>query len=105
MTRCRRVSALDVQGYGADCQCHPGGAPPAPKRKQIPLDYCSQLLFGLPYEVARSAGYFENHGFDVQLVHSRGGVAAMQALVGGAVDYGDLSADPSDTTPLTFRGT
>ena len=52
--------------------------------KQIRLAYCSQLLCGVPYEVARSAGLFKNHGLDVQLVYTRGGNAAMQALVGGA---------------------
>jgi NitT/TauT family transport system substrate-binding protein len=61
--------------------------------KQIALAYCSQLLCGVPYEVARSAGYFKNHGLDVQIVHSRGGVGAMQALVGGAVDYAATSLD------------
>src|SRR2546430_1306262 len=48
--------------------------------KQIKLAYCSQLLCGVPYEVARSAGYFKNQGLDVQLVYTRGGNAAMQAL-------------------------
>jgi NitT/TauT family transport system substrate-binding protein len=61
--------------------------------RQIQLAYCSQLLCGVPYEVARSAGYFKNHGLDVQIVHSRGGVGAMQALVGGAVDYAATSLD------------
>jgi NitT/TauT family transport system substrate-binding protein len=61
--------------------------------KQITLAYCSQLLCGVPYEVARSAGHFKNHGLEVELVHSRGGVAAMQALVGGAVDYAATSLD------------
>src|SRR5262245_15591151 len=54
--------------------------------KQIKLAYCSQILCGVPYEVARSAGIFKYHGLDVQLVYSRGGNAAIQALVGGAVD-------------------
>jgi sulfonate transport system substrate-binding protein len=61
--------------------------------KQITLAYCSQLLCGVPYEVARAAGHFKNHGLDVELVHSRGGVGAMQALVGGAVDYAATSLD------------
>jgi NitT/TauT family transport system substrate-binding protein len=69
----------------------PGHA--AAQGKQITLAYCSQLLCGVPYEVARSAGHFKNHGLDVELVHSRGGVAAMQALVGGAVDYAATSLD------------
>src|ERR1700736_5929667 len=61
--------------------------------KQIKLAYCSQLLCGVPYEVARSGGIFKNHGLDVQLVYTRGGTAAMQALVGGAVDYAATSRD------------
>jgi NitT/TauT family transport system substrate-binding protein len=61
--------------------------------KQIKLAYCSQLLCGVPYEVARSAGYLKNQGLDVQFVYTRGGAAAMQALVGGAVDYAATSLD------------
>ena len=61
--------------------------------KQIKLAYCSQLLCGVPYEVARSAGYFKTHGLDVQLVYTRGGNAAMQALVAGAVDYAATALD------------
>src|ERR1700694_842285 len=61
--------------------------------KLINLAYCSQLLCGVPYEVERSAGYFQHHGLDVRCVYTRGGNAAMQALVGGAVDYGATSLD------------
>src|SRR3954465_4542948 len=61
--------------------------------KSIKLAYCSQLLCGVPYEVARSGGHFKNHGLNVELVYTRGGSAAMQALVGGAVDYGAPSLD------------
>jgi NitT/TauT family transport system substrate-binding protein len=61
--------------------------------KQVKLAYCSQLLCGVPYEVARSAGNFKNHGLDVQLVYTRGGNAAMQAMVGGAVDYAATALD------------
>src|SRR3954451_15551014 len=61
--------------------------------KQIKLAYCSQLLCGVPYEVASAAGHFKNHGLDVQIVHNRGGNAAMQALIGGVVDYPPTSLD------------
>jgi NitT/TauT family transport system substrate-binding protein len=61
--------------------------------KPIKLAYCSQLLCGVPYEVARSGGQFKAHGLDVQLVYTRGGNAAMQALVGGAVDYAATALD------------
>jgi NitT/TauT family transport system substrate-binding protein len=61
--------------------------------KTIQLAYCSQLLCGVPYEVARVTNKFKDHGLDVQLVYTRGGAAAMQALVGGAVDYAATSLD------------
>src|SRR5262245_2830652 len=61
--------------------------------KRIKLAYCSQLLCGVPYGVARTAGHFKNRGLDVELVYTRGGSAAMQALVGGAVDYAATALD------------
>ena len=61
--------------------------------RPVKLAYCSQLLCGVPYEVARSANLFKAHGLDVELVYTRGGNAAMQALVGGAVDYSATSLD------------
>src|SRR5260221_5505459 len=67
--------------------------PSEARGNEFKLAYCSQLLCGVPYEVARSAGYSKNHGLDVQLVYTRGGNAAMQALVGGAVDYAATALD------------
>jgi NitT/TauT family transport system substrate-binding protein len=61
--------------------------------KPVKLAYCSQILCGVPYEVARSAGYWKNQGLDVELIYTRGGSAAMQALVGGAVDYAATALD------------
>jgi NitT/TauT family transport system substrate-binding protein len=46
-----------------------------------------------PYEVTRDGSYFRDEGLDVQLVYMRGSTAAMQALVGGAVDYAATSFD------------
>jgi NitT/TauT family transport system substrate-binding protein len=65
--------------------------------RSIKLAYCSQLLCGVPYEVARSAGHFKKHGLNVELVYTRGGSAAMQALVGNAVDYAATSLDVAIT--------
>jgi NitT/TauT family transport system substrate-binding protein len=59
----------------------------------IKLAFCSQLLCIIPYEVARAGGHFEKQGLAVELVYTRGGNAAMQALVGGAVDYAATSLD------------
>jgi NitT/TauT family transport system substrate-binding protein len=61
--------------------------------KKIKLAFCSQLLCVIPYEVARAGGHFQRHGLDVELIYTRGGNAAMQALVGGAVDYAATALD------------
>lgn len=75
----------------------PGATRSEAQGRAIKLAYCSQLLCGVPYEVARAGGYFKNHGLNVELVYTRGGSAAMQALVGGAVDYGATSLDVAIT--------
>ena len=61
--------------------------------KTIQLAFCGQLLCVVPYEVTQAAGFFEAEGLEVELVYTRGGNAAMQALVGGAVDYAGTSFD------------
>jgi NitT/TauT family transport system substrate-binding protein len=65
--------------------------------RSIKLAYCSQLLCGVPYEVARSVGHFKKHGLNVELVYTRGGSAAMAALVGNAVDYSAASLEVAIT--------
>src|SRR3954470_20001866 len=61
--------------------------------KPVKLAFCSQLLCIIPYEVARAGGHFAKEGLEVELVYARGGSAAMQALVGGAVDYAATALD------------
>lgn len=65
----------------------------AKAQQKVTLAFCSQLLCVTPYEVTRFHGFFEEQGLDVELVYTRGGNAAMQALVGGAVDYAATSFD------------
>jgi sulfonate transport system substrate-binding protein len=100
-----RVPSTDVsrrsmlKGAAALASVLPGAQPEpaAAQGKPAKLAYCSQLLCGVPYEVARSGGHFRNHGLAVELVYTRGGSAAMQALVGGAVDYAATSLDVAIT--------
>jgi NitT/TauT family transport system substrate-binding protein len=70
--------------------------------KPIKLAFCSQLLCVVPYEVARAGGHFTNEGLEVELVYTRGGNAAMQSLVGSAVDYAATSLDVA--LQAYFRG-
>ena len=60
---------------------------------RIRLVFCGQLLCVVPYEVARARGHFAEQGIDVELVYTRGGNQAMQALVAGAVEYAGTSFD------------
>ncbi|MGH6947332.1 MAG: ABC transporter substrate-binding protein [Kiloniellales bacterium] len=60
---------------------------------KLTLAFCGQLLCVVPYEVTRARGHFADQGLDVELVYTRGGNAAMQALVGGSVDYAGTSFD------------
>lgn len=60
---------------------------------RVRLAFCGQLLCVVPYEVTRARGHFAAEGLDVELVYTRGGNAAMQALVGGAVEYAGTSFD------------
>ncbi|HUL42428.1 MAG TPA: ABC transporter substrate-binding protein [Burkholderiales bacterium] len=69
------------------------GVRAAPELKHVKLAFCSQLLCVIPYETTRSAGFFRDEGLEVELVYARGGNAAMQALVGGAVDYAATAFD------------
>ncbi len=69
------------------------GAAQQKNLKKLKLAFCSQILCIVPYEVARAHGHWQNHGLDVELVYTRGGNAAMQALVGGAVDYAATALD------------
>jgi NitT/TauT family transport system substrate-binding protein len=60
---------------------------------KVKLAFCGQLLCVVPYEVARDRGHFRDQGIDIELIYTRGGNQAMQALVGGAVDYAGTSFD------------
>lgn len=72
-----------------------GGVVPAfgQDLKKIRLAFCSQLLCVVPYEATRAAGFFAEEGLDVELIYTRGGSAALQALNGGAVEYAATSFD------------
>jgi NitT/TauT family transport system substrate-binding protein len=85
-----RLSQFGLAAAGLAWLADPAAAQ---SRRRIRLAFCSQLLCIIPYEVARRQGYYVEEGLDVELVYFRGGSAAMQALVGGAVDYAATSFD------------
>jgi NitT/TauT family transport system substrate-binding protein len=70
-----------------------GGRAAKGQATDLKLAFCGQLLCVVPYEVTRHRGHFAAEGLNVELVYTRGGNAAMQALVGGAVDYAGTSFD------------
>lgn len=88
------VSRRDVlKGVTALAAALAVGGSRAAEMKRIKLAFCSQILCVIPYEVTRASGFFRDEGLEVELVYARGGNAAMQALVGGAVDYAGTSFD------------
>src|SRR5690349_15212985 len=52
--------------------------------RSVKLAYCSQLLCGVPYEVARAGGHFKNHGLNVELRYTPGGSASTPARLSAA---------------------
>ena len=90
----RRTALKTLLGAGAVVAVS-GGCGPQPRDGATPLSlaFCGQLLCVVPYEVTRARGHFADQGFDVELIYTRGGNAAVQALVGGAVDYAGSSFD------------
>jgi NitT/TauT family transport system substrate-binding protein len=81
---------LGVAGVIAVSSGAPGARAAGTKLR---LAFCGQLLCVIPYEVTRARGHFAEQGFDIELVYTRGGNAAMQALVGGAVEYAGTAFD------------
>jgi NitT/TauT family transport system substrate-binding protein len=56
--------------------------------KTIRIGFCSQLLCAPPYMVTQAGGFFKAEGLDVEIVNLRGSPAVIQALAGGAIEYG-----------------
>lgn len=88
----RRTVLKGIAGTVGVAAVAAGGTAHAQATK-LKLAFCGQLLCVVPYEVTRHRGHFAAEGLDVELVYTRGGSAAMQALVGGAVDYAGTSFD------------
>ncbi len=88
----RRTTLKTLLGAGAVVAVS-GGCGPRDGAALLRLAFCGQLLCVVPYEVTRVRGHFADQGFDVELIYTRGGNAAVQALVGGAVDYAGSSFD------------
>ncbi len=89
----RRTALGGILGAAALAVAAGGSKAEAADATKIKLAFCGQLLCVIPYEVTRARGHFAAEGLDVQLVYTRGGNAAMQALVGGSVDYAGTSFD------------
>jgi NitT/TauT family transport system substrate-binding protein len=90
----RRTALKGLAGLagGAAIASASGGLALA-QNKVLRLAFCGQLLCVVPYEVTRDRGHFKAEGLNIELVYTRGGSQAMQALVGGAVDYAGTSFD------------
>jgi NitT/TauT family transport system substrate-binding protein len=89
----RRTALKGLLGMAALTAAASGTSTAQAAATKLKLAFCGQLLCVIPYEVTRARGHFAEQGLEVQLVYTRGGNAAMQALVGGSVDYAGTSFD------------
>lgn len=89
----RRTTLKALAGMAGVVAVTAGGPRVSAAATKVRLAFCGQLLCVVPYEVTRARGHFGDQDLDVELVYTRGGNAAMQALVGGAVDYAGTSFD------------
>jgi NitT/TauT family transport system substrate-binding protein len=89
----RRTALKSLLGIAGVIAVSAGGPRVSAAATKLRLAFCGQLLCVVPYEVARVRGHFAAQDLDVALVYTRGGNAAMQALVGGAVEYAGTSFD------------
>ena len=89
----RRTALKGLLGVAGVIAVSAGGPKAHAAGTKLRLAFCGQLLCVIPYEVARARGHFAEQGFDMELVYTRGGNAAMQALVGGAVEYAGTAFD------------
>ncbi|HTI87147.1 MAG TPA: ABC transporter substrate-binding protein [Alphaproteobacteria bacterium] len=88
----RRTAMKGLAGVAVGLAATASGAAYA-QSKKLRLAFCGQLLCVVPYEVTRDRGHFREEGLDLELVYTRGGSQAMQALIGGAVDYAGTAFD------------
>ena len=56
--------------------------------RTLQIGFCSQFLCAPPYLAAKAGDFFKGEGLDVEIVYLRGSPAVVQALAGGALDYG-----------------
>ncbi len=77
---------------GDDDETQPEGAktdstPVTAKIEKMDIAFCSQILCGLPFQVAIEQGFFKEQGFDINLVYMKGGAVAMNALLSKSIDW------------------
>lgn len=79
-----------LTGFLASCgPITQGGGSGGQDRQLTKLDlgFCSQVLCVLPFEVARQQGFFEEEGYDVNLLYMKGGTQAITALLSKSLDF------------------
>jgi NitT/TauT family transport system substrate-binding protein len=89
----RRTALKALAGMAGVVAVTAGGPRVSAAATKVRLAFGGQLLCVLPHDLPRARGHFGEQDLDVELVYTRGGNAAMQALVGGAVDYAGTSFD------------
>lgn len=64
-----------------------------PKEKLTMSVGSEHALVYFPFDLAQRLGYFDREGLDVELIYTKGGSEAAEALVSGSVDYAGNAID------------
>lgn len=107
MRRARRYAGLAFVALVLPFFALPGDA--AEKSSDPPLERIRIVYAGLsgnqaPGWAAYEGGFFRKHGLDVELVHVVGGAPAVQALLSGEVQFGQVSGLPVLESSLQGSG-
>lgn len=79
------AAQLDAPASAGPTAPVPG--PRAATLEKLDIAFCSQVLCGIPLEVARTRGFWEAEGLDVSITYARGGAQAMNSLISRSVDW------------------
>ncbi len=72
----------------------PTAKPAAGARQKVSMVYPGPgTLIFLPFEVARTQGFFTDQGIDIDITYSKGGPPAVSALTSNSIDFAGASMD------------
>jgi NitT/TauT family transport system substrate-binding protein len=88
--RCRWIISLLTLALGPFTAVYSQPNPPAEKKLTVGVIYEALTATNAPIWLAQDLSLYDKYGLDVKVIHARG-AAPVQAVVGGAVEFGAFS--------------